>query len=421
MSLLPFGEALAGDPEEIRNPNDDLAMQDVSRVGPDIATDERVIAEEIFDELATRVPGWLAHDGNLEVWLIEAFARATAELRTLAADVPAAIFVTYGVEVLGVPIIPPAPATGRGTWTATDDQGYVVAAGTQFTLARTGDDLVGFRVLAGVEIPPGQRSVEGVEFAAIEDGAQGNGLSGEGEVIDPLSWVESITVSAPTALGTDGQSQVEYLDELTGLLRIVALRPILPGDYALLALRATGGGRAVAMDGYDPETDTWGHARTITLVLADPDGEPWPASVLSGVRAQLEALREVNFVVNVISAHYQTVDVSYEVTAFAEQNPEIVLEACQFQLEQALSPANYRLGVTSAAITGGEVIPPPTGPDQPRRRLIRRNDLIGLLDRSRGVDFVQDVLIDGQEGDVELGSPITLPRPGAIEGVVNTQ
>ncbi len=170
-------------------------------------------------------------------------------------------------------------------------------------------------------------------------------------------------------------------------MRVIALRPILPGDFAILALRVVGVGRAVAMDGYDPATQTWEHVRTITLVLTDELGEPVPAPVREEVAAYLEALREVNFVVHVIDADYQEIDVTYEVTAFAEQNPDMVREACDFNLAQELSPANYRLGTTSPAIASGEVIPPPSAAgQQPSRRTVRRNDLIALLDRTRGVD-----------------------------------
>jgi hypothetical protein len=422
MSTPPFpGAAFAGDPEEVWNPNEDLAIEDTTVARPDLATDERVIAEEVFDSLVTRSPGWVAHDGNLDVWIIEAFARAAAEIRGQVADVPDAIFATYGVEVLGIPIAPPRPATGTSIWTAVDELGYRIPAATQFTLARTGDDLVAFEVLEAAEIPRDETQVAGVRIRALEDGVDGNGLRGEGEIVDPLAWVESIVVDPPTTNGFDGQSMFDYLREIVGLLRMIALRPVLPGDFALLALRVPGVGRAIAMDLYDPATDTWGHERTITLVVTDPNGQRCPQPVKDEVKATLQALRETTFLVNVIDAKYQPVDVSYEVTAFAEQNPDVVQAACDEQLTAALSPANYRLGTTSPAITGGEVIPPPRPGEQPGRRFVRRNDTIGLLDRSRGVDWVDDVELDGQHGDVELGSPTTLPQPGTIAGTVNEQ
>ena len=47
------------------------------------------------------------------------------------------------------------------------------------------------------------------------------------------------------------------------------------------------------------------------------------------------------------------------------------------------------------------------------------NDLIGLLDRQRGVDFVGPITIQGDAADYELPTPFTLPQPGTITGTVN--
>ena len=413
-------DALPSDPPEIENPNYALALEDTGFTGPDVETDERAITETIFASLTRRVEGWVAHDGNLEVWLIEAFAAVAAEIRSLAADVPAAIFTTYGEEVLAIPIRVPTPALAQSTWTAADDLGYSIPIGTQFTVARTGDELIAFQVTVGATILPGERSVGGVEVAAVESGARANALSGPGEIVDPLSWVETIDMSAASG-GDDGQDATTYLNELSMLMRVIALRPILPGDFAILALRVVGVGRAVAMDGYDPDSRTWGHARTISLILTDDNGEPVPPATATQVRTTLEQLREVNFVVNVIAPDYEAVDVGYEVTTFAEQNPDLVRDACDAALRDYLSPANWRLGTTSPGISAGEVIPPPLGDAEPGRMVVRRNELIGLLDRVRGVDWVDDVTINGEAADQTLDGPTTLPRPGEIEGTANVQ
>jgi hypothetical protein len=416
MSFPPAG---AFDPEEVLNPNAELAETDVGYTGPDIETDEAAIAADVFDDMAERVPGWEANDGNPDTWLIEAFAAITAELRALAADVPAAVLVTHGVEVLGLPIRPPAPAHGYSRWTAEDALGYEIRPGTQVTVARTGDELVGFEVLNGAIIAPGEIEVDDVELVAVEDGADGNGLIGPAEVSDPLDWVQEVVITRPTFDGDNGQTQEEYLDVLTNLLRIVAFRPILPYDFALLSLRIGGVGRAVSMDGYNVIDDSWGHQRRITLVVTRPDGEPLPDATRAEIRGYLESVREVNWIVDVISPVYDDTDVEFEVTAFAEQDPDLVHDICVDAIRQELSPANYRLGTTSPGTAAGEVIPPPTGGAAPGRQTIWINNLIGLLDRCRGVDRVGWVTIDGQDTDKVLGDPITLPRPGTIDGTVN--
>jgi Baseplate J-like protein len=412
---------LPADPPEVENPNDQLAIEDAGYTGPDVETDERAIADAVFAALAARVAGWVAHDGNLETWLIEAFAAIAAEIRTLAADVPAAIFTTYGEEVLALPIRVPAPATGASTWIAEDALGYEIPVGTQITLPRSGDDLAVFQVVVGATIAPGQTTIADVQIAATEAGGNSNGLSGPAEVVDPLGWVQSIDVPVATAGGDDGQDPDEYVDDLSQLMRMIALRPILPGDFALLALRSAGVGRAVAMDNYDPATGTWTNARMITLILTDDQGEPVPQAIKDTVRAQLEELREVNFVVNIIDAGYENIDVDFAVTAYAEQDATIVQSACADALTNYLAPANWRLGTTSPATAAGEIIPPVGAGETPGRQTVRVNELIGLLDRTRGVDWVDTVTINGAAADHQLAGPMTLPRPGAITGSVTVQ
>jgi hypothetical protein len=466
--LEVLGQSFASDPDEIWDPNAAMAIRETTIAQADIDTDARIIAERIYDRMAERIPGWVAHDSELATILIDEFSTVAAEIRQEAVNVPESIYVTYGAEVLGIPIAPPEPATGTATFTAIDALGYTVTPALQFTLARTGDELVVFEVIAGAVIPAGERSVSGVQIRAAEPGANGNDLSGPGDPVDPLIWIESIEVENPTAFGSNGQTNDEYLSDLIGLLRVIALRPVLPWDFAILALRVSGVGRAVAMDGYRPEVTfgdadavagaraeltqwlsthagnadllearaivsnavatmtpdegggTWGHARTVTLILTDEHGEPCPLPVKAAVRNLLEALREVNWRVFIVDPDYVEVDVGYEVTAFAEQNPELVGALADAAIIDALDPAKFRLGTTSPAIAAGEVIPPPEEGLPPGRQTLRVNDFIGLLDRVRGVDWVDWVTLDG-DGDFRLAGPTTLPRVGAISGRVNVQ
>jgi hypothetical protein len=470
VSAIPYGigTVYAGDPEEYPNPNAEMAVAETSVARPDIETDTRAIAEAIYDGLAARAPGWVPHDTNLETWLIDEFSVIAATIRQEAVTVPEAIFQTYGEEVLGLPVRAPKPATGISTWTAIDGKGYAIPAGTQLSIRRTGDEYVVFEVLAAAAIPSGQLSAAGVQIRAVDEGALGNGLSGEAEVVDPLAWVDSIDIPQATAGGDDGQDLTAYLELLVQLMRVVALRPILPWDFAVLALRVPGVGRAVAMDGYLPTVDfgtadaagakagldswlttyaatpefaeqaalirsisasldtaqagTWGHQRDITLILTDPAGEPCTAETKQAVRASLEALREVNYIVHIVDPEYLPVDVTYAVTAYAEQDGPTVQQLCDQALALELSPANFRLGTTSPAITAGEVIPPP-GAGTPGRQTLHLNDFIGLLDRQRGVDWVDlgAVTLNGVAGDVQLPTPLTLPRPGTITGTVAVQ
>jgi hypothetical protein len=173
------------------------------------------------------------------------------------------------------------------------------------------------------------------------------------------------------------------------------------------------------MDGYEPADGSWYHQRQIAVVVTDPAGEIMPNPIKGDIRALLEGAREVNFLVPVIDAVYAPTDVDFEVTAYSGQNIDQVQAVCIDAITQLLSPAHYRLGTTSPGTAAGEVIPPPPTGGQPGRMTIRINEIIALLDRCRGVDWVGPVTIDGAAADKVLVGPTTLPRAGAITGTVN--
>jgi hypothetical protein len=387
-------------------------------LAPDVETDQDAIAEAVFTALAARAPGWQAHDGNLDTWLIEAWSEVGAEVRSLAAQVPASIFMTYGQNVLGIPPHIATAANGSATFIAGDTQGYTIDVGTTFALARSGNDLVAFETLQEAVIAVGESTVTAVPFAAVETGADGNGLSGDGQMLDPIVWVQSVTVPDPTVDGADEETAEDYLDRITLLLQMVALRPVLPQDFAILALQVPGVGRAIAMNLYDPATNTWTNARTVTLILTDADGQPCAPDVKATVQSTLESLREVNWVINIVDATYDTVDVAFDVVAFAGQDQDTVTQACIDNITLFLQPSGYRLGDMSPAIAGGEVILPPVAGQPTRATTIHMNDIVALLDRTLGVDWVKSVHIEGTAADYALPDPYGLPTPGGITGTV---
>ena len=388
--------ALPSDPPELTDANAALAAAEAGYIAPDVELDQAAIAQAIFSSLMAKVPGWLPHDGNLDTWLIESVSEVGAEVRSLAVDVPTSIFSTYGTRILNVPPRLAMSATGLATFTAVDDAGYTLDTGSTFALARSGNDLVAYQTLQPADIPLGATVVTDVPFTAVETGYDGNGLSGDGQMLDALRWVSTVTVPVQTHGGQDAERPEDYVDRLANLFPAVALRPILPLDFAILTLQLIPGvGRAVAMNLYDPALDTWDNVRTVTVMVAKPDGTVCDQPTKDEIEAMLEALREINWVCHVIDPVYEPVDVDFDVVAFVGQDDTAVHDECVAQVEAFLQPYNYRLGEMSPAIAGGEVVNPPVAGALPRQQMIYVNELIALLDRSLGVDRVVGVTING--------------------------
>jgi hypothetical protein len=225
-------------------------------------TDAETLADQAVDDLRTGITGWEPADGNLEVWLIEATARIGAEVATVAAQVPPAIFDQFGQQMVGVARIAGTRATITTIWTARDNLGYTALAGTQVAHKVTGDDLIVFETIDDVTIAPGATALGGVVLQATEVGTAWNGVpTGDLDLVDALSWVESVTATTTSSGGINPETDVAYLDRLTAELRLLTPRPILPDDFATLARNVTGVYRALAINGYDPGTN---EVQTIT-------------------------------------------------------------------------------------------------------------------------------------------------------------
>jgi hypothetical protein len=118
-------------------------------------TDAETLADDAIEYLRGVMTGWEPADGNLEVWIIEAVSRITAELTTIAGDVPPAILRTFGTKLVGLLPIAGERATLTSFWTARDTGGYTITAGTQVAYRISGDSLLTFEVVDDATILPG--------------------------------------------------------------------------------------------------------------------------------------------------------------------------------------------------------------------------------------------------------------------------
>lgn len=381
-----------------------------------IETEPVDLAEEAFGYIEEQVPGWLPSPGNLEAWLIEALSQTASELRELTALVPDAIFQYFGTSILGLPPHAATQATGTTTWTAVDNAGYTVDAGTLVGITPpASDDTYAFEVIEDFAIAAGSTSTAGVVVQAIEAGADASGITGTVEMLDPLDFISTVALNVPTSGGTDAEEIDAYLDRLSDLATLLAPRPILPQDFAVMAQRQFPEvGRAVAIDLYDPgPPPVTNKPRCTTVVVVGPDGQPVSSTVKADVDAYLEARREVNFLVFVADPTYTTIDVTFDVTAYpgyvTSEVQALVIEA----LTTYLSPGGWGL--------------PPYGDLSAQSWInetkVRYLEVAEMINRTDGVHFINTLTIRQAGGtmgttDITLTGVAPLPQPGAIAGTV---
>jgi uncharacterized phage protein gp47/JayE len=291
-------------------------------------------------------PAWQPHDGNIDTALIEAFCATAADVRELASQVPDSVFRYFGANIIGLDPIDATSASVNSTWTARDALGHTITGGTRVGIRNSAGELVPFEVLADAVIPAGLTATDwgAVPLVAVDAGESGSGLGGVGsaaELIDVLDWVSSVTLTEATSGGVDAELDDAYLDRLQEYLTLLAPRPILPADFALMARQIAGVSRAVAIDGYDPGTSTFDNARTVAIAALDANGTPVSSLVKQQIKTYLESLREVNFVVNAIDAVVTAIDVVYDVTALAGYDTTDLLSRIDAALADYLSPATW--------------------------------------------------------------------------------
>jgi len=383
-------------------------------IEPPIVTEPDDLSQEAFEYLEAAIPGWLPAPGNLDTWLIESLAQLAGELMDVASAVPTSIFRYYGTSVLGFPPLVAQSATGTTTWTARDDQGYTIDAGTLVGIAAAGDELLPFEVQTQTVIPPGATTVENVVVVAVDPGTDANGLTAQPQVIDPLDWVVSVILTgdpAQTSGGVDEESDADYLDRLHELLTLMAPRPILPNDFAVMARTVPGIGRATAIDLYNPGPPPQTNVeRCVTVVVTGDDGYPAapgtasPPTGKAGVDAVLQAAREVNFEVFVIDPTYTDVSVDFTFTVFAQFSGASVASAAIQAVTDYLLPANFGL------------VPFGDQPQWVSDTYVRYLEVAEVINRVEGVWYIVTLTLNGTTADVPLAGPGPLPRPGAITG-----
>jgi hypothetical protein len=386
----------------------------VAYIDVPIDTSPTDLAEEAYDYLEEQVDGWLPSPANLEAWLIEALAQLAGELRALTALVPDSIFEFFGESVLGLAPYEAVAATGAVTFHAVDTAGYTIPAGTLVAITPPAStDAYAFQTIAAAPIPAGSTTVDGVSIQAVEAGAESSGITGSVVVIDALSFVSSVTLDAPTTGGQDAETTDAYLTRLSDLLTLLSPRPILPADFALLAQESNPAvARATAIDLYNPGPPIDSNCpRCVTVAVAGADGLACSSSVKADVLADLQAAREVNFLVFVVDATYTLIDVAFQVKVYPGYDPTAVASAVIAALEAWLSPANW--GAPPYGDTGTS--------SWLNTNVVRYLEVAEQINRVDGVNYIITLttrVSGGSMGTVDLNlpGPAGLTTPGAITG-----
>jgi hypothetical protein len=219
-------------------------------------TSADALFEAFVEFIQQTFPDWNPSEGQLDVIIGRYFAMQAAFTADMASRVQRAIFRYFGSSLANIP--PLAGTTALGTIdcviSPTDpDLTYTLPYGSLVGLTDSNGDIQMFSTLADMVVAPGVLSAS-VDIQAIDVGVAYDGLSGTVQFIELVDWIGSAAVVGSTAGGADPEDDDTYIQRLTDNLALMAPRPILAPDFAIMAHNVPGVWRAAVIDNFRPGT-----------------------------------------------------------------------------------------------------------------------------------------------------------------------
>jgi hypothetical protein len=263
-------------------------------------TDPEDIYQDAKDYIQNFYPNWEPSDAQLDALILRFVALKMAIIADMASRVQRTIFRYFGSTVIGLQPLAGVNATISIQFTAIDATGYTLPSGTTVGLTDDNGDLHLFETQSDLIIVAGQTT--GTTTAeAVEEGTAANSLGGIVQLVEQIDWLSTATAVSPSAGGADDESDEDYLNRLTTYLSLMAPRPLLGQDAALLARNIAGVYRAAAIDNFLPGTSeqqtishnyTGGTGGTITFSGQTTAGLVWNATATQ-IQTALEALNNI--------------------------------------------------------------------------------------------------------------------------------
>jgi uncharacterized phage protein gp47/JayE len=374
----------------------------VTQPSPDITAyaDLRVFDvtdQEIIDTgLAAaqlNIPGWVPREGNTEVLLMESLALEISEAIVAINRQPGAVVAAI-LLMAGVDKDYGAAPTATATFTLGDTLGHTIPAGTRLYLVLDDGSTVTFLVEEpGLTVEPGSDtgtvSIIGDIFTD-----QANGLAAGTRLVmaDPVPFIERVELASPVVDGRSAETDDEWRDRGVARLSRLSDALVLPRHFEAAALERTEVARALALDLWDGSGgapgDDPGH---ITVAVLGDGGAALSAPAKAAIETDLEDRSVAILDVHVIDVTIVTVPVAVQFHPLSGYDSAEVITAVEDAIEAYIDPLAWQWGGT-----------------------IRLYELVSLVDRVDGVDYVISATINGVDADYTISGAATLPDAGVI-------
>lgn len=354
--------------------------------------DTTSIVDSALTTLQARIPDWIPSSTNTEVMLLEAMAIEVSEtvfnVNRLPTTMLRVLLALYGVEMNAG-----NPPHVNLTFTAYDTDGYTVPAGTEVSLQMANGDYLSFYTDTTVAIVATTTTAT-VQATATTYTVNANGIASgtSGALISPVVGVEA----AVTATDVSGGADPESLDAWTqrGVQRLQRLSDtlVIPEHFTQAALENALVYRATTVDNWNadaiPATTPGDDPGHVTVVVYGTSGTLTAGQKID-LDTSLTARANANLSIHVDDPTITDVDITAAVSVNSSYVEADVLTAIETMLTDYLSPLNW-----------------------PWASVVRRNELISIIDQVPGVDYVSALTVPA--ADVTLGTGSTLTNAGTL-------
>lgn len=355
---------------------------------------DQVMIETAIAKTKLNLPGWIPREGNSEVLMAEAFALVTAEAIVAANRLPGAA-VEALLLIAGVSKDIGAAAIADVTFTLGDTLGHTIPGGTRLYLRLDDGTVVTFLVEPpGLTVAPGSSTGTTSVIADVFTGrANGIAIGTTLLMADPVPFIEHVELDTAVADGRDPETDNEWRDRGVQRLSRLSDALVLPRHFEAAALEQAAVERAVAIDLFDPATgpnpgDNPGH---ITVAVLGENGTALSVPAKAAIETILEdsaiAVLDVH-VVDIVLVNVPFVTQVHKLPGFTDV---AVQDAVEDAIRAYIDPLNWQWGA-----------------------VIRLNEMIALIDRAAGVDYVITVTINGVAGNYTLTNPASLPKASTV-------
>lgn len=366
-----------------------------------VEVDPAAITQEKIDAFQERQPGITILPGHPLYFLLEVTSDRDAQNLQAITEVTDLIWDTFGAKIQRLPRRLATQATGLSTWTRVSSAGdFTIPAGTGLSLASTTGDRVAFQTRNAVTIPAGSltTALGEVELVAVAGGADGSNLQADPQPDETLTWLNTITVEAPTFGGDDDEDLDTFRSRLADKVSLRGDTLVLADDFAIEARNVIGVDLALAIDNYDPgppiDATAPGH---ITVAVRSATGDDPGSTVRANVLAELVSNAQTNLVSHVIAPTTTTLTVVFAAKSYPGFDPADVKARAEQAVLDFLSPARW--GILPFGDQRRWVDVP----------VVRYRDIVAVVENVDGLDYTTSLTLNAGTSDVALAGPAGVP------------